>query len=67
MGNQISGALVLRTVMWGTPVGAETWKEKVITEQWPDSPELDKARAWAESHGFDRIRTTTMPLPAPVQ
>lgn len=47
-------------VLYGTKVGAEKWQEQIIWvttdgDRW--ARELEQAKAWAISEGFDRLRT----------
>jgi len=47
------------TTLWGTRIGAEDWREELIT----DNPALiEQAKAWAEANGFDRIRVAVIDL-----
>ena len=56
-------------ILWATRKGDEDWQEELITAA-PNTPEgrekIKKARAWAESQGFDRFRQsgfTTAEMP----
>lgn len=44
--------------LWGTRKGNADWQEEVITST-SDKARLEKARAWAVSNGFDRLRVST--------
>lgn len=44
-------------VVWGTPKGAETWAEKIITST-ADAQHRDKAIAWAQANGFTNVRVS---------
>jgi len=53
----------LETQVWATKVGEPKWKEDLITST-TDQTKVAKATEWAKDNGFDRIRTSTMLLPA---
>jgi hypothetical protein len=44
-----------KIVLWGTPKGAKSWEEEVITET-ADKDHLKKAREWATANGFINLR-----------
>jgi hypothetical protein len=49
-------------VLYATRIGDEDWQEALITtaDVTPEGlAKLEKAKVWAKSNGFDRIRVTT--------
>lgn len=44
-------------ILWGTKVGAANWEEEIITE---NEELIPAARAWAEKHGYNRLRVAEM-------
>ena len=53
------------TILYAVKIGNDDWQEEIITTQGARPGVLAKARAWAESQGYDRFRVWTFDGSAP--
>ena len=47
----------METILWAVKIGAADWEEEVITST-ANKEHLEKAKAWALTNGFDRLRVS---------
>lgn len=53
------------TILYAVKIGNADWQEEIITTNGAEPGVLEKARAWAESQGYDRFRVWTFNGDAP--
>ncbi len=51
----------MEKVLWATKKGEQSWMEQVITSTTSEA-HLEKAKQWALSNGFDRLRVSILDM-----